>query len=88
MWKKTKVKEDEINLPEVQDTDKASVANIQSLEPERALKHYPENEKNEIINLANNIDVTKIENVMNYGSVIFEKSFEHNGQFLKRKKVF
>lgn len=86
MWK-TKAKEDAINLPEVKESDKVSKANIESLNPEKALEHYPEAEKNEIINLANSIDVTKIENVMDYGSTVFKKSFEHNGEFLKRKKI-
>ena len=43
-------------------------------------------EQHEVTQLAESIDVTKIENVMAYGSEVLKKTFEQCGQFLKSER--
>lgn len=53
---------------------------------EVALRSFPEDEQQEILALANKIDVRRIENVMSYGSVAMKKTFEQCGRFLKDER--
>lgn len=53
---------------------------------QQALASYTEQERQEIIALADNIDVRKIENVMSYGSVPLKKTFDQCGSFLKDER--
>lgn len=51
-----------------------------------AMASYTEAEQNEIMALANSIDVRKIENVMSYGSVALKATFDQCGAFLKDER--
>lgn len=53
---------------------------------EAALASYTESEQQEILTLADNIDLKKIENVMAYGSVALKTTFEQCGKFLKDER--
>ena len=59
---------------------------VKPLNYEAALSHFSDEEKQEIIRLAEEIDVHKIENVMNYGSVALKATFEQCGRFLKDER--
>lgn len=56
---------------------------VVQLNIEKALASYPENERQEIIELSEQIDVKKTENIMNYGSNVLMTTFEQCGNFLK-----
>lgn len=51
-----------------------------------AFNSLTDKEQKEVMDLANSIDVTKIDNVMNYGAVPLKKTFEQCGQFLKDER--
>lgn len=51
-----------------------------------AFASFTEAEKQEILSLADSIDVTKIENVMAYGSVALKSTFDQCGEFLKDER--
>lgn len=51
-----------------------------------ALASYTEAEQQEVLTLADSIDVKKIENVMSYGSVALKTTFEQCGKFLKDER--
>lgn len=53
---------------------------------QNALASYTEAEQQEILTLAERIDVREIENVLNYGSVPLRKTFEQCGNFLKNER--
>lgn len=53
---------------------------------EAAMAMFTEAEQQEIMALSNSIDVRKIDNVMNYGSVPLKKTFEQCGKFLKDER--
>ena len=59
---------------------------VKPLNCELALANFTEAEKQEIMALADAIDVTKIENVMNYGSDALRATFEQCGKFLKDER--
>ena len=59
---------------------------IVPLNYELAFKSYSQEEQQEIIALADSIDVTKIDNVMQYGSQVAQMAFSQAGEFLKRKR--
>lgn len=52
----------------------------------KAFASYTEQEQKEIMELANAIDVRKIDNVMRYGSVALKATFEQCGAFLKDER--
>ena len=52
----------------------------------KAFASYTEQEQKEIMELANAIDVRKIDNVMSYGSVALKATFEQCGAFLKDER--
>lgn len=53
---------------------------------EQALATYSEKERQEILELANSIDVRKTENVMSYGSIALKRTFDQCGSFLKDER--
>ncbi len=53
---------------------------------EQALATYSEQERQEILELADSIDVRKTENVMSYGSIAMKRTFEQCKAFLKEEK--
>lgn len=53
---------------------------------EQALATYSEKERQEILELANSIDVRKTENVMSYGSIALKRTFDQCGGFLKDER--
>ena len=59
---------------------------VKPLNYEAALSCFSDEEKQEIIRLAEEIDVHRIENVMNYGSVALKATFEQCGRFLKDER--
>lgn len=66
------------------ESDKVSDVNIVPINSKKALESYTEEERAEVLSLAQNIDVRKIENVMGYGSNILTKTFEQCRSFSKR----
>lgn len=63
-----------------------TAADVVPLNCQQALANYPEAEQQEILALADSIDVRKTENVMNYGSVALKKTFDQCGSFLKDER--
>lgn len=61
-------------------------ADIVPLNCKQALASYSEAERQEILELADSIDVRKTENVMNYGSIALKRTFDQCGGFLKNEK--
>ena len=59
---------------------------VKPLNCEAALARFTAEEKQEIMALADAIDVRKIENVMNYGSAALKATFEQCGKFLKDER--
>lgn len=53
---------------------------------DKALASYTEAERKEIMDLANQIDAKKVDNLMNYASNVLLGTFEASGEFLKRKR--
>lgn len=53
---------------------------------QQALASYTEEERQEIVALADSIDVRRVENVMSYGSVALRKTFDQCGSFLKDER--
>ena len=53
---------------------------------EKALASYTEAERKEIMDLANQIDVRKVDNLMNYASNVLLGTFDACGEFLKNEK--
>lgn len=56
------------------------------LNHQTAMAAFSEQEQKEILALADAIDVTKIENVMNYGAVPLKSTFDQCGKFLKDER--
>ena len=69
----------DISIP-VESTD------VVPLNCQAALASYTEAEQQEVLTLADSIDVKKIENVMSYGSVALKTTFEQCGKFLKDER--
>ena len=63
-----------------------SVKDVVPLNCQAALASFTEAEQNEILSLADSIDVRKVENVMSYGSVALKRTFEQCGKFLKDER--
>ncbi len=64
----------DMNLtPEVKEIQEVDVLPINS---KKALEAMTPEERQEVVNLAQSIDVTMIENVMNYGSNILTQTFD------------
>lgn len=61
-------------------------ADVVPINYQQALASYTEQERKEIIELADNIDVRKFENVMSYGAVPLKKTFDQCGSFLKDER--
>lgn len=78
-----KTKKEENLVPEIKGAEDVSVAPIDF---QRALENYSPEDKKEIMDLAESIDVRKIENVMNYGANVLKKTFEQCGTFLKDER--
>ena len=53
---------------------------------DKALASYTEAERKEIMDLANQIDVRKVDNLMNYASNVLLGTFDACGEFLKNEK--
>lgn len=53
---------------------------------DKALASYTEAERKEIMDLANQIDAKKVDNLMNYASNVLLGTFEASGEFLKNEK--
>lgn len=53
---------------------------------QKALASYSEEERQEILALADSIDVTRSENVMGYGAIAIKDTFEQCGRILKEAK--
>ncbi len=64
--------------------EKMSNVNVVPINSKKALESYTEEERREVLDLAQNIDVRKIENVMVYGSNILTKTFEQCRSSIKR----
>lgn len=63
-----------------------TTTDVVPLNCQSALASFTEAEQKEIIALANDIDVRKIDNVMSYGSVALKKTFDQCGKFLKDER--
>lgn len=63
-----------------------TATDIVPLNHQQALSAYSEAERQEIIALADSIDVRKTENVMSYGSVALKRTFDQCGNFLKDER--
>lgn len=63
-----------------------TAADVVPLNYQQALASYTEAERQEIVALANSIDVRKIENVMSYGSTALKRTFDQCGSFLKDER--
>lgn len=72
-------------VPNLQVTENVS-GEVAPLNHEAALASYSEDEKREIIALADSIDVTQLEKVMNYGAAPLKATFEQCGAFLKDER--
>lgn len=58
-------------------------ANVPPINVEAAFNALTPEEQQEVSQLADSIDVTRLDNVMAYGSEVLRKTFEQCGQFLK-----
>lgn len=79
----------EVNNPEKnQDVEVVDTTNteIVPLDKEQALAHMSEEDRKEVLALADQIDVMQLENVMNYGSNALSKNFEQSGSYLKSER--
>ena len=72
----------DLGLPKVPIVPK----DILPLNWQKALEKFSEEEQQEIAELSAKIDVTKIENVMLYGSTPLKETFEQCGKFLKDER--
>lgn len=70
----------EISVPKADTTD------IVPLNYQKAFASFSEAEKQEVMELSNSIDLTKADNVMNYGAAPFIATFEQCGDFLKKER--
>lgn len=70
----------EISMP------KADATAVVPLNYQKAFASFSEAEKQEVMALSNSIDLTKIDNVMNYGAAPFIDTFEQCGEFLKKER--
>lgn len=73
----------EVSMPVIQ---AGSTTQVVPINYQTALATYPEEEQREIMALADSIDVTKLDNVMHYGSTALKSTFEQCGEFLKNKR--
>lgn len=62
------------------------VEEIASINVETALAAMTEEDRKAVLALADSIDITQIEKVLNYGSEPLRKTFEQTGEFLKSQK--
>lgn len=62
------------------------VPTVVPLNIDKALASYTEAERKEIMDLANQIDVRKVDNLMNYASNVLLGTFDSCGEFLKNEK--
>lgn len=70
----------EISIP------KADATAVVPLNYQKAFASFPEAEKQEVMALSNSIDLTKIDNVMNYGAAPFINTFQQCREFLKKER--
>lgn len=63
-----------------------TATDVVPLNVQQALSAYTEAERQEVMALADSIDVRKLENVMNYASVPLKRTFDQCGSFLKDKR--
>ncbi len=61
-------------------------ADVIPINYQQALASYTEAERQEIVALADSIDVRKVENVMSYGSTALKRTFDQCGSFLKDER--
>ena len=59
---------------------------ILPLNYQKALASYSEEEQKEIMALSDSIDVTQLDNVMNYGASVMKMTFDQCGEFLKSER--
>ena len=79
--------EKSLNAPLVAQADaNAPLENVVQLNHQAALASFTEEERKEVLALADSIDVMKVENVMNYGSVALKRTFDQCEKFLKEEK--
>lgn len=78
------LKEEDMNL--VPESNLSSEVKILPLVVEKALASFSEEEKAEVLSLSEAIDVTKLENVMGYGSQAIKTNFEQCGSILKDER--
>ncbi len=70
----------EISIPEVAKTE------VLPLNYQKAFASFPEAEKQEVMALSDSIDLTKTDNVMNYGAAPFIDTFQQCGELLKKER--
>ena len=63
-----------------------TATDVGPLNVQQALSAYTEAERQEVMALADSIDVRKLENVMNYASVPLKRTFDQCGSFLKDER--
>ena len=63
-----------------------TATDVVPLNVQQALSAYTEAERQEVMALADSIDVRKLENVMNYASVPLKRTFDQCGSFLKDER--
>ena len=70
----------EISIP------KADATAVVPLNYQKAFASFSEAEKQEVMALSDSIDLTKTDNVMNYGAAPFIDTFQQCGEFLKKER--
>lgn len=77
----------QVVVPEIANTPvPTTTTDVVPLKVEAALAKYSEEDQKKIRELADSIDVTQIEKVMNYGAVPLKMTFEQCGRFLKEER--
>lgn len=59
---------------------------VPKLDHKKALAAMPEDERRQVLELADKINMREIEKVMNYGASVLEKTFDECGEFLKDER--
>lgn len=76
----------EENLNLVPEPNVAQNVKIVPLNVEDAFKTFTEKQKEDVLKLADSIDVTQLENVLSYGSSVIKENFNQCGGILKAER--
>ena len=78
--------QEQVEILNVEIPQGVETTQVVPLNHEMALANFTEEERNEVLALADSIDVRKIENVLNYGANALKMTFDQCGAFLKDEK--